>query len=489
MKDVNILSELESLDIIRNLTDLEKLSLSLDQSQEYDSSILKELKNLKKLSLTRISGAYENLPESSNLKELRINECGVNDIEKIGSMYTDLEWLNVDYNPLENVTVEDIINIRNKMKNSEFRISFDNSKLAEQLKQTKIEPEDEKLKKELNEFIFSFNKDKEVTLFDIAEANIYKKARIKSMSLFNIIMELREKGLFLPSEMKLEVENIDEIDEKYLADIPKYVKKINFKNLTGITSKKLEKIGEDIIYEIEGDLKNSETAYTKDEILQVVDIMEQIKSKIPEDADEYSKFMKIYEIIGKAANYDRSGCMGTDEYIEGAEKLTRSLYGVLVEGRAVCVGYALALEYCLKYNGITAKQVGGYAYDDPNKGHAWNQVMINGKWYNTDLTWDRRAIQYGEKLEYCLVGDEEFYKDHTAGSKKDVNECKENFKLNYISQKNNDQNQYGKGVLALFSMDEYKSIAEDTLIKDNIIEELKRVKDEQKEKDSKTEER
>ena len=41
----------------------------------------------------------------------------------------------------------------------------------------------------------------------------------------------------------------------------------------------------------------------------------------------------------------------------------------------------------------------------------WNQVKIDGKWYNTDLTWDYIDIRYGNKLEYCLVSDEKFEKD------------------------------------------------------------------------------
>ena len=98
--------------------------------------------------------------------------------------------------------------------------------------------------------------------------------------------------------------------------------------------------------------------------------MEQIKSKIPKDADEYNKFKIIYEIIAKAADYDSSGCIGNDEYIDGAEELTRSLHGVLVEGRAVCAGYALTIEQCSKYNDIDARYASGCAYGDPNKGHA-----------------------------------------------------------------------------------------------------------------------
>ncbi len=488
LKSLDILSRLDNLEIIKNLTNVEKLSLNLIENEKIEASILKEFNSLKDLDLNGISETYENLPEAPDLKKLSICSCKINEIKKISSMYPHLEYLNISDNPLENVTVEDIINIRNKMKNSEFRISFDNSKLAEKLKQTKIEFEDEELMKDLNEFIFTFSKDREITLFDIVEANIYYGKNIDNAKLFNKIMELKEKGLHLPNSLKLKVDQIDDVKEEYLEEISKYVKKIEFGTLKGITKEKLEKIGYNIGYEIKDDLRTEISKsgnYSFEEILQLVNIMEQIKSKIPKDADEYNKFKMIYEIIAKAADYDSSGCIGNDEYIDGAEELTRSLHGVLVEGRAVCAGYALAIEQCSKYNDIDARYVSGCAYGDPNKGHAWNQVCIDGKWYNADATWDRKAIQRGEKTEYFLVGDEVFYKDHTVDSKKDVHECKKDYEqieMDYIPQKTEKYSEkYGKGIETLFSTDEFREVAENTTIKEGLIEKIKSAQKEQQE--------
>ena len=66
---------------------------------------------------------------------------------------------------------------------------------------------------------------------------------IDNAKLFNKIMELREKGLHLPNSLKLKVDQIDDVKEEYLEEIYKYVKKIEFGTLKGITKKKLEKIG------------------------------------------------------------------------------------------------------------------------------------------------------------------------------------------------------------------------------------------------------
>lgn len=60
-------------------------------------------------------------------------------------------------------------------------------------------------------------------------------------------------------------------------------------------------------------------------------------------------------------------------------------YGALVNGKAVCEGYAKAFQYLLQKVGIQSFMATGIG----NGGkHAWNIVRIDGKYYNVDLTWD-----------------------------------------------------------------------------------------------------
>ncbi len=58
-------------------------------------------------------------------------------------------------------------------------------------------------------------------------------------------------------------------------------------------------------------------------------------------------------------------------------------YGALVDGQAVCQGYALAYKYLLKQAGINAYMVTSSAMN-----HAWNLVELNGNYYQVDVTWD-----------------------------------------------------------------------------------------------------
>ncbi len=76
-----------------------------------------------------------------------------------------------------------------------------------------------------------------------------------------------------------------------------------------------------------------------------------------------------------------------------------SPFGALVDGRAVCEGYAEAFKLLCDYNGIPCVCVSGTGNSE---NHMWNCVrMDDGKWYAVDVTWDDQTkISYS----YFLVG-------------------------------------------------------------------------------------
>ncbi len=72
------------------------------------------------------------------------------------------------------------------------------------------------------------------------------------------------------------------------------------------------------------------------------------------------------------------------EYLNHAlPKSAYNAYGALVNGRAVCNGYALAYSYLLGKVGIESYVLGSDAMN-----HAWNLLRIDGIWYHADLTSD-----------------------------------------------------------------------------------------------------
>ncbi len=62
-------------------------------------------------------------------------------------------------------------------------------------------------------------------------------------------------------------------------------------------------------------------------------------------------------------------------------------YGAIVEGEAVCEGYAEAYQYLLQLAGLQSFVVTGESAST-SVAHAWNIVRVNGKYYHVDLTWD-----------------------------------------------------------------------------------------------------
>lgn len=64
-------------------------------------------------------------------------------------------------------------------------------------------------------------------------------------------------------------------------------------------------------------------------------------------------------------------------------KTVYTAYGALVEGDAVCQGYALAYKLLMDRCGIPCEIVSSEAMN-----HAWNAVQIDGQWYHMDATWD-----------------------------------------------------------------------------------------------------
>lgn len=80
----------------------------------------------------------------------------------------------------------------------------------------------------------------------------------------------------------------------------------------------------------------------------------------------------------------------------------------LLDGKAVCDGYSRVYEYLLSRVGVESRRV---ITDLGN--HAWNQVKIDGQWYNVDVTWiDPPSADFDFKFQYFMKSDNsEYYND------------------------------------------------------------------------------
>lgn len=89
--------------------------------------------------------------------------------------------------------------------------------------------------------------------------------------------------------------------------------------------------------------------------------------------------------------------------------LSFTAYGALVNGVAVCQGYAEAFSLLLDAVGIE----NGLVISD-TMNHAWNYVNIGGKYYHVDTTWDDPISDKGNLLSfmYFNLSDSAISKDH-----------------------------------------------------------------------------
>ncbi len=120
---------------------------------------------------------------------------------------------------------------------------------------------------------------------------------------------------------------------------------------------------------------------------------------------DYEKAEAITAFICDNVEYDYEH-LNDESY-----KLKGSAYGALINGQAVCQGYAnlfyrMALEAGLGCRIITGTADNGSVTD----AHAWNIVRVNGRWYNHDVTWR----DTGRTMNYDLKGRNGFTDDHFA---------------------------------------------------------------------------
>ena len=104
-------------------------------------------------------------------------------------------------------------------------------------------------------------------------------------------------------------------------------------------------------------------------------------SSINDSMSDYEVTLRVYENIIGLVDYDTVGLeRQTTTVVPGVPDDLRSIYGVFVNKRAVCAGYAKATQYLLNLCGIEC----AYVTSDT---HAWNLVKLEGDYYHLDTTW------------------------------------------------------------------------------------------------------
>lgn len=120
---------------------------------------------------------------------------------------------------------------------------------------------------------------------------------------------------------------------------------------------------------------------------------------VNDSMSDYEATLHIYENIIKSVDYDTVGLerQRRDEASAEIPDDLRSIYGVFVNRKAVCAGYAKALQYLLNLCGIECT----YVTSDT---HAWNLVKLEGDYYYIDVTWGDGSDTDKAKLQSDAVG-------------------------------------------------------------------------------------
>ena len=130
--------------------------------------------------------------------------------------------------------------------------------------------------------------------------------------------------------------------------------------------------------------------------------------EIPGDLDEYNRELIIHDCLVRDTAYAEEAADLTDySYLDAA-----TVYGALVNKRALCGGYSYALKLMLNRVGISSSIVKGIGKD---VGHMWNLVRIDDNWYHIDVTWDDPITLTADTLsryDYFNVTDEIIAADH-----------------------------------------------------------------------------
>ncbi len=108
-----------------------------------------------------------------------------------------------------------------------------------------------------------------------------------------------------------------------------------------------------------------------------------LDSILTPDMSDYEKEVAIYQWVVTHVEYDY------DHYDRLAQLSPHSStpYNPLVNGKGICLGFAVTFQLLAELAGLECIVVVGAAFLS-QEDHAWNMVRLDGQWYCVDATWD-----------------------------------------------------------------------------------------------------
>ena len=175
--------------------------------------------------------------------------------------------------------------------------------------------------------------------------------------------------------------------------------KVAITNVTDLTKEIHELEGKEIAPKLKRAYNNAEDIIGKI-----------IKPHMP----DYEKAKIIHDYIVNNTRYDRETA---ERFLQGeaSDANAFTAYGVLINKKAVCQGYAEATQILLSLAGIPSELVIGYVEDGEGGyvSHMWNMIFIHNKCYMIDTTWDDPVGPEDVLIyDYFLVDGDTLRQDH-----------------------------------------------------------------------------
>lgn len=135
---------------------------------------------------------------------------------------------------------------------------------------------------------------------------------------------------------------------------------------------------------------------------QLESVVKSLIASMPKGLSEFERELYLHDYLLKICEYNKEVTSSSQDY------LPFTIFGALINGNAVCEGYAKAMEYLLNKVGVHCITVNGYGKDSL---HKWNIVSLEGSWYHLDATWNDTSS--GIIYDYFNLDDQQIAYDHT----------------------------------------------------------------------------
>lgn len=185
-------------------------------------------------------------------------------------------------------------------------------------------------------------------------------------------------GIRVPlSQSVLSEEQISRIFEAFFRDNPQFFFLDRTYSISG------EQTETDIIYNVFLLQYTMDTKQRSEAIDQLNKSVATMLTGLPTTDDEFELEMFLHNRLLTHCVYDDIAATSSSSVHANAY----SAYGALVEGKAVCEGYAKAMQLLLENVGIDSTVILGQSAQD-GEPHMWNLVQINDEYYYLDPTWN-----------------------------------------------------------------------------------------------------